>query len=76
MPSAKRLIRQACVQVLEDPKIHPREKMKAAGILERLTRMKASARARKAKNAAHILADSSQSDTPAGRIAAIIEAIQ
>lgn len=36
--SAKRTIRNACVQVIENPKASVREKLRAIGILERLTR--------------------------------------
>ena len=36
--STKRTIRKACIQVIENPKASVREKLRAIGILERLTR--------------------------------------
>jgi hypothetical protein len=59
--SHRRIINRACVQVLTDPQAHPREKMKAAGILERMDRERDLARRRKQKKTAQISAKSTAS---------------
>lgn len=54
--SHKRLINKACIEVLESKDAHPREKMKAAGILERMARERDLAARRRKKKSAQISA--------------------
>jgi hypothetical protein len=47
--SSKRLIRQACVQIIEDPTAKPNQKLQAATLLEKLLRYKTLAPGRRKK---------------------------
>ena len=69
MPAyTKRIIRQACIKVMDDPKSSPRDVVKAAAILERMGREKYLASRRKLKKLAMV-----SSKRPSGTLEQLLE---